>query len=334
MNVLSVNSTSYKYQYNGKEYQTETGWNDFGARMYMPDIGRWGVIDPLAEQMRRYSPYNYAFNNPVNFIDPDGMAATKWDIYGHWDFDPNTTIMGGNFFEGMITGANRMSLWKNPGSGGGGSLTFGKTQAYKDLMSAWQNGQSFGLYNNFGVLSWWTDADGAQYGQYNMMKFATPSNDKWEGGSYVAITGLSSYLASLISSTNETFYSFSGGVNDPDKETLNKLRPRDNIEINDMFEQIFMFYGRNTKLTGGSTGFQEALVQFGLDAEGVGNPFNFKSNDSINISATLYYPYPHDTIKTVLEKNMSKGRENLQNKVDSINEVEYKKGWHYKTYGW
>ena len=71
----NVNSVANRFSFGGKELGDELGlnWYDISARNYDPAIGRWMNLDPLAEQMRRHSPYNFAFDNPIYFTDPDGM---------------------------------------------------------------------------------------------------------------------------------------------------------------------------------------------------------------------------------------------------------------------
>ncbi len=67
-----VSGTKAKENFTGHELDAESGLLYAGARYYMPNIGRWTSVDPLARQYPAHSPYVYVANNPLRYIDPDG----------------------------------------------------------------------------------------------------------------------------------------------------------------------------------------------------------------------------------------------------------------------
>ena len=135
---------SNRFDFNGKEEQTtgDLDYLDYGARMYDPMIGRWFNTDPLAEKFYPLSQYNYALNNPVFFIDPDGMAADGYILnnYGEIKRLDNT---GGDKYDVLYSSDKQNSLRVNdtsilPGLASTGYSSKDKNGRYT-LTWAWGN---------------------------------------------------------------------------------------------------------------------------------------------------------------------------------------------------
>ena len=73
-----------EHHFTGKERDTESGLDYFGARYYGSSMGRFMSPDPSGlafadpENPQGLNLYSYVLNNPLSFIDPDGMECV-WD---------------------------------------------------------------------------------------------------------------------------------------------------------------------------------------------------------------------------------------------------------------
>jgi RHS repeat-associated protein len=111
-------TTSYHYKYNGKEYQEELGLNmyDYIARYYNPKFSIWLSVDPLAEKYPAHNPYNYCFNSPVRYVDPDGNDPTPFEaaLMALHVYNNNSPLLGGwqqsYIYQYNVDGNNKIGL--------------------------------------------------------------------------------------------------------------------------------------------------------------------------------------------------------------------------------
>jgi len=101
-----------KELFTGKERDSESGWDYFGARYYDPAIGRWLSVDPLAKNSPDMTPYHYTHNNPINRFDPDGRDDFNYFLMPDekdFDFD--------NRWNRLSNGDRKLELYHFTGEG-------------------------------------------------------------------------------------------------------------------------------------------------------------------------------------------------------------------------
>jgi len=163
LNTTQVGPENH-YKFNGNELQPDEGlnWYNFNARFYMPDLGRFTSIDPLAEYTANWTPYRFGFNNPISFNDPSGLC--EWcdddDVGdGHYNedgdrWDPQIELFqehGGNGSSRLIyidLDLEHLFSGFEGGSDNGGNLNDGFDTHY-DLEDAYNdNGRDLSEQEN------------------------------------------------------------------------------------------------------------------------------------------------------------------------------------------
>lgn len=106
-------SSNYRYGFNGKENDNEvkgTGnQQDYGMRIYDPRIGKFLSVDPITKDYPWYSPYQFAGNNPIKFIDLDGEEPKDPSSA---NFENTKTVIGryNGFILGAMTASNNFGV--------------------------------------------------------------------------------------------------------------------------------------------------------------------------------------------------------------------------------
>ncbi len=82
-----TSGSGYRYGFNGKENDNEVkgegNQQDYGMRIYDPRVGRFLSVDPLTKNYPWYTPYQFAGNKPIKFVDLDGMEEGLVQLY-YW----------------------------------------------------------------------------------------------------------------------------------------------------------------------------------------------------------------------------------------------------------
>ncbi len=124
-------SSNYRYGFNGKENDPETSTQDYGLRIYNPNLGKFLSVDPLANSYPWNSTYAFAKNDVIRCIDLDG--GEKYVAIYEYNSDNEVTKISVIGFKDQKTGEYvDQGLWRKNSN----------VKQYSDVLTIhkWANG--------------------------------------------------------------------------------------------------------------------------------------------------------------------------------------------------
>ena len=103
----NATGTGNDFKFTGQEEDGELGLYYYGARYYDPALGRFTQVDPLAGKYAGWSPYSYALDNPLKYVDPDGEIIVDTHLWGHAIGNTALVVAAGQFDAAV---ANRLGI--------------------------------------------------------------------------------------------------------------------------------------------------------------------------------------------------------------------------------
>ncbi len=73
--VIATSQISNRLLFTGRDRDPDTTLYNYRYRYCSPSLGRFVQVDPRRTADGELNLYRYAFNDPVNYLDPDGQAA-------------------------------------------------------------------------------------------------------------------------------------------------------------------------------------------------------------------------------------------------------------------
>ncbi len=149
----------YRFAFNGKELDNESQTQDYGMRIYDLRISKFLSVDPLTKDYPFLTPYQFAANIPIKFIDIDGMECGE---PGNNSFKAALSLTNNKTLEferNLNNPCKEMTPTQEQAKTGTSNIFFGGIQVFGGVAATFATGGTAGVFGAIGITTGLTQID-------------------------------------------------------------------------------------------------------------------------------------------------------------------------------